>query len=72
MERLINEHLVQITGKACIDGDLGDYGDDVILIVKGSITHIEGRDNHDGSIDKVFKVKQIECEKYESNAESKE
>lgn len=59
----VNERQVLIIGKANIEEDLGDYGDDVTLLIKGSIYKIEGSDNFNGTIDKLFKVKQITAEK---------
>lgn len=64
MAKQINERQVLIIGKSCIEEDLGDYGDEVSLLVKGSIHKIEGEDNCDGTINRIFKVKQITAEKY--------
>lgn len=56
----INERLVLITGKSCIDiGDDLEEDDDVILEVKGTVRKVEGSSNDDGTKDVTYKVKQV-------------
>ena len=64
----INERLILITGKACIEKDLGDLGDDVTIVVRGNILKIEEEDDHEGGKNRVYKVKQITAEKYGEGA----
>ena len=59
MDNTINERILKITGSSNIENDLGAYGDDVTLIVKGTIDGIEGKPNYDGTINMIYKVKQI-------------
>ena len=56
MEKQINEKLIAFSGKGAIQGKLS-LGDDVVLKVKGNIITVEDRDNQDGTIDIVYKVK---------------
>ena len=59
----INEKLVRFIGKACIEEDLGELGDDVILIINGNILKVEHIDNCDETQDKIFKIKLITVNK---------
>ena len=58
----INEHLIQLTGKANIKPKDYETGEDVILIVKGSIYNIVRSDNHDGTDDLIIKIKAIDVQ----------
>ena len=61
MEPSINERWVKLSSRVPFPEDI-DYGDDLTVIIKDwsyifNCTKIEGLDNQDGSIDKVFTLK---------------
>lgn len=59
MDKELNENLILITGKACLKKGL-DWGEDVVLVVKGNTFKTEKIDNQDGTYDVLHKVKLID------------
>lgn len=61
----INEHVIQIMGgrKNLIHTEKPlKIGEDINLKIEGTVQEITDIDNHDGTIDRVYKVKGIYCE----------
>lgn len=63
MEPTINERFVRLTSTVPFPEDI-TYGDDVSVEIKGrsyifNCVKIEGKDNQDGTIDRVFILKSI-------------
>lgn len=61
MEPTINERFIKLSSRVPFSKDI-NYGDDIIVIIGGhdyifNCVKIEGRDNQDGSIDKIFTLK---------------
>lgn len=57
-----NEFKLLVIGFSCLENDPSlAVGDDVELIIKGTVRKIEEADNDDGTCDRTFKVKQISC-----------
>ena len=63
-EITINEKIIRITGSASTDKIL-ELGDDVVLLVKGSIVQTQDWDNQDGTKNRVYKVKVLSVENAE-------
>ena len=53
----VNERLVKISASAIITPEELHIGEEVSLLVKGSVVKIEDRDNQDGTINRVFVIK---------------
>ena len=53
---VINERILKITGGANIEKDL-PFGNELFVEVIGSLVKTELKDNHDGTFDKIYKVK---------------
>ena len=58
MEKILNENLLLITGKAFLEKGL-NWGEDVQLLVDGNVLKTEKIDNQDGTYDLLHKVKLI-------------
>ena len=50
----VNEHILKITGSACIEKPL-EYGHDYKLAIELQCFSVEERDRQDGTIDRVHK-----------------
>ena len=62
MPKQINEFQILVVGFANLDpkeAEKLEIGDDVNLHIQGNLLKIEDSDNHDGTIDRKFKIKQI-------------
>ena len=53
----VDEHLVKVSAGQIVTDKPLDLGDEVVLIVKGTVTKIEQLDNQDGTINQVYIVK---------------
>ena len=53
----INEQLVKVSAAAIPISEELEMGTELTLIVTGSITKSEDKDNQDGTIDRVFTLK---------------
>ena len=58
MEKITNSHILRITGSAELESAL-KLGDDYTFIVIGNVVKDETKDNQDGTVDKVYKLKII-------------
>lgn len=58
-ELTINEHLVKISSGLMVTDKPLKLGDDVAILVKGTVTKIEQRDNNDGTFDQIYVVKGV-------------
>ena len=63
MDREINERFVKISSKLPVFKDF-DYGDEIEIsfadnLVKACVVKIDGKDNQDGTIDKIYIFKLI-------------
>jgi len=63
MEPTINERFVRLTSTVPFPEDI-TYGDDIAVEIKGrsyifNCVKIEGKDNQDGTIDRVFILKSV-------------
>jgi hypothetical protein len=61
MEPTINERFIKLSSRVPFPKDI-NYGDDLTVTIGGqnyifNCVKIEGRDNQDGSIDKIFTLK---------------
>lgn len=55
----INEKLIKVSaGKVPIEGDI-KLGDDVQILISGTVVKEEHEDNQDGTINQVFVVKGV-------------
>ena len=65
-ERLetINERVLKITGSANLEDDL-KFGNELGVVLRGSLVKTELKDNNDGSFNKIYKVKLLTLEQIE-------
>ena len=56
-----NEFLIKITSKSPIDREL-ELGQDVVVLLKGSVIQRQERDRQDGTMDIVFVVKPVDVQ----------
>lgn len=56
-----NEYLVRISGKVAIEPKELNLGDDVDIVLKGSIIEIKHLDTQEGTQDKVYVIKPLEA-----------
>lgn len=58
MEKSINEKILKIRGSVSLPPDKEfELGEDVEVVVCGSVIQIETKDNFDGTFDKIFILK---------------
>lgn len=56
-EKTINEYCILIKGKTNIPVPIDDEGKDIEIILKVDVDDIQYSNNHDGTFDKIYKVK---------------
>ena len=56
-----NEFLIKITSKSPIEREL-ELGQDVVVLLKGSVIQRQERDRQDGTMDIVFVVKPVDVQ----------
>jgi len=61
---VINERILKITGSATLEDDL-KFGNELGIVLRGSLVKTELKDNNDGSFNKIFKVKLLTLEQIE-------
>ena len=59
MEKTINQHLIKVSGKSFIDKS-PQLGEDVVVILKGTVVKVDHCDNQDGTMDVCATVKATE------------
>lgn len=63
MEEKIDEYKLLFIGFSCHGGDpLLEIGQDVEMIVKGTVQKVEKANNDDGTISITYKIKQTSCQ----------
>lgn len=61
-DKPVDSYTILIYGKAELPEGISVSGDDVTLLVKGTIKKVEEVDNEDGTKERVYKIKQITAE----------
>src|SRR3990167_5451520 len=57
-EKTVSEHILKITGSACIEKEL-QHGQDYKLAIECSCYSVEEKDNHDGTLNRVYKLRML-------------
>ena len=58
MKKIIDQHLIKISGKSYIEKKLS-MGEDIELKIKGNVVKKEIYDNQDGSVNVCYTIKPI-------------
>ncbi len=56
----INSYHIQLSGKVNVEPKELETGEDLVLLVKGSVYNAIRDDQHDGTDDLIYKVKAVE------------
>ena len=67
MDKTINEILIKISSRCPIDKEL-ELGQDVSLLVRGTVVSKQENDNQDGTYDVIIKCKPVTTEIMENGS----
>ena len=70
-EKTVNEILIKISGRSAIPGRL-EIGQDVQVVIIGSVVTEQKRDNQDGTYDLVYQIKPTSSEIKSNQQEMRE
>jgi hypothetical protein len=62
MDKPLNDTFIRVSGLMHLNGTTFQLGDDVTLVLKGSIVSVQEMDNQDGTKDLKFTMKAAEVE----------
>lgn len=65
---MINEHILKITGKASLEAPI-EMGKSYDLMLTGDITSVTDSDNHDGTLDRMYKFEPKTCDVVKDNGD---
>jgi hypothetical protein len=66
----INSYYIQLSGKVNVEPKDMETGDDLVLLVKGSVYNAIRDDQHDGTDDLIYKIKAEEIQAVPKNGQS--